>query len=66
MSYFLAGLLQGVFWLVALSIALWLVRRFAPSFEVALFKVGVMDGVKLIARRWRSRSQALRVSPPGP
>lgn len=66
MSYFLAGLLQGVFWLVTLSVSLWLVRRFAPSLEVALFKVGVVEGIKLIARRWRSQRQALRLSPPGP
>lgn len=37
MSYILAALLGPIFWLVTLSIALWLVRKFAPSWEKTLW-----------------------------
>ena len=63
MSYFLAGLLQGVFWWLVLGVALWLVRKLAPSLEVPLFKVGVFDGIGILIRRTRIRLQRPR---PGP
>jgi hypothetical protein len=66
MSYILAGLLQTFFWLAALSIALWLVRRFAPSLETPFFKVGVAEGVRILIRRIRSRLQALPPAPRDP
>ena len=37
MSYLLAGLLGPIFWLVTLSVALWLVRKFVPSWEKTLW-----------------------------
>lgn len=49
--------LQPIFWIVALSCALWIVRRVAPQWERTLF-----DPVTVVARRWwqryRSRPQA--------
>lgn len=63
MSYFLGGLLQGLFWLVTLSIALWLVRRFAPSFEAAFFKVDAIEGIRMLIRRLRLRLQGIQPEP---
>lgn len=37
MKYFVAGLLQPFFWLITLSIALWLTRKFIPRAEYWLF-----------------------------
>jgi hypothetical protein len=38
MTYVLAGLVQGLFWWIALGLCLWLVRRFFPSLEVPLLQ----------------------------
>lgn len=39
MSYFIAGLLRPLFWLVTLGTTLWFVRRFCPPWvERILFK----------------------------
>lgn len=43
MSYLIAGLLGPIFWLVTLSVALWLVRKFVPSWEKVLFMKIPMD-----------------------
>jgi hypothetical protein len=64
MSYFLAGLLQGLFWFVALGTCLWLMRKFAPSFETAFFKVGAIEGIKMLIRRIRLRLQGLKAETP--
>lgn len=37
MAYLLAGLIGPLFWLVTLSVILWLVRKFAPKWEKVLF-----------------------------
>lgn len=37
MSYLAAALIGPFFWLVTLSVALWLVRKFAPSWEKILW-----------------------------
>ncbi len=47
---FLGYALQPIFWLVALSGALWLVRRIAPRWERTLF-----DPLTVVIRRWRQR-----------
>jgi hypothetical protein len=66
MTYILAGALQGLFWLVALGTALWLVRRFIPTWEHALFKVGVFEGFRIVIARARARLKARRAAPPAP
>lgn len=38
MSYLLAGLIGPIFWLIVLSVALWIVRRFFPKWEKILFQ----------------------------
>lgn len=37
MKYFLAGIIAPFFWLIVLSVALWLTRRFLPRAESWLF-----------------------------
>jgi hypothetical protein len=36
-NHFWAGFLAPLFWLLILSVLLWLVRRFAPDLEKTLF-----------------------------
>ena len=48
-KYGLAGIVAPLFWLVVLSVALWLVRRYLPRAERTLF-----DPVSVTLRRlWR-------------
>ena len=37
-AWLLAGILGPLFWWVTLSLILWLIRRFAPSWEKPLFR----------------------------
>jgi hypothetical protein len=66
MSYVLAGLLQGLFWLITLSVALWLCRKIAPSLEVALFKVNFVRGIGIIGRKCLARLRGFQAEPPAP
>lgn len=51
MTYALAAILQPLFWLIALSVSLWLVRRYAPKWEQVLFKMNVFQAIKLLVSR---------------
>jgi hypothetical protein len=66
MSYFIAGLVQAFFWLIALSVALWLCRRWFPTWERMLFDVGAIEGLKMLIRRVRMRFQGRQPEPPVP
>lgn len=50
MAYFIAGLLQGLFWWLVLGLALWLTRRFSPRAESWLFA----PVTQAIGRCWRA------------
>ena len=58
MSHFIAGLLQGLFWFVALGLSLRIVRKVAPSLETPLFNVGVFEGIAILARSIRTRVES--------
>lgn len=49
-KYVLAGLIAPLFWLIVLSTALWLTRKFWPSAESWLFA----PLSQTIARAWRA------------
>jgi hypothetical protein len=56
MKYFLAGLLQPFFWLIVLSVALWLTRKWFPRAESILFApplTGLRRLVQAIQQRRR-------------
>jgi hypothetical protein len=54
MKYFLAGFLQPFFWLIVLSIALWLTRKWFPRAESILF-ASPLTGLKRLAQAIRPR-----------
>lgn len=64
MTYFLAGLLQGLFWFVVLGTALWVIRRIAPSLEVPLLRVNFLKGTAILIRRLVARVRGFRALPP--
>lgn len=66
MSYVLAGLLQAVFWLLAMSMSLWLCRKIAPSLETAFFKVGAIEGMRMLIQRILRRRQGFQIEPLDP
>jgi hypothetical protein len=66
LTYIFIGLFQGLFWLIALSVALWIVRRFFSSWETALFKVGATEGIRMVIRRALARMKPLKPEPPVP
>lgn len=62
----IGGFLQPLFWLMALSVCLWIVRKLFPSWETALFKVGAIEGIRMVIRRAAARLRRLHPSPPAP
>ncbi len=56
MKYFVAALIAPFFWLVVLSVSLWLVRRFLPRAEPILFA----DPITGLHRLWQAIRAALR------
>lgn len=66
MSYVIAGLLQGLFWLTILGLALWLCRRFAPSLEGPLFKVNFIRGAWMLIQSLIARIRGRRLVPHDP
>ena len=59
MKYLLAGILGPLFWLLVLSTALWLARRYCPRAEAILFSSPLTALKKLVqAIRERRRPAA--------
>jgi hypothetical protein len=56
MSYLIAGVLAPLFWLLVLSVSLWLVRRYVPGAESWLFAPLCVT----VRRSWRALTRALR------
>ena len=56
MKYAVAGLLAPFFWLIVLSVSLWLTRKFFPQAESWLFAPLSVT----IGRAWRAMRAALR------
>jgi hypothetical protein len=63
-TYILAGLLRGVFWLVVLGFGLWICRKLFPTWEGALFKVGAVEGIRMVIRRVLAAARRLHPEPP--